>query len=89
MAKIDDLTVLTENEPIPYESKLLVYFIFNHSDEPIVLTTRFVAEKQVLIDWFTKAKEDKEIKIVVVWPGQYRSEAFVCNPEIALKAFGK
>lgn len=25
------------------------------------------------------------IKIVVVWPGQYRSEAFLCDPSVALE----
>ena len=33
----------------------------------------------------TLAKENPDIKVVVVWPGQYRSEAFLCDPTIALE----
>ena len=32
-----------------------------------------------------RAKENPDIKVVVVWPGQYRSEAFLCDPSIALE----
>ena len=35
--------------------------------------------------FFERAKENPDIKIVVVWPGQYRSEAFLCDPTIALE----
>ena len=89
MATIDKLTVLTDEHPIPYQSKMIVYFVFNDTESPVILTTRYVAEKDELIEWFVKAKKDKKIRIVAVWPGQYRSEAFVCNPKIALKEFSK
>ncbi|MBR4733160.1 MAG: hypothetical protein IK081_10375 [Lachnospiraceae bacterium] len=89
MATIDELTVLTDEHPIPYESKMIVYFVFNNTETPIILTTRYVAGKNELIEWLIKANKDPEIRIVAVWPGQYRSEAFVCDPKIALKAFGK
>lgn len=89
MSTIDELTVLTDEHPIPYESKLIVYFVFNNAETPIILTTRYVAEKNELIEWFKKAKKDKKIRIVAVWPGQYRSEAYICNPELALKSFGR
>ena len=89
MATIDELTVLTNKHPINYESRQIVYFVFNNTEEPLILTTRYVAEKKELIEWFGKAKKDKKIRIVAVWPGQYRSEAFVCNPEIALNSLGK
>lgn len=85
MARIDELTMLTDEHPIPYKSKKIVYFVFNHSETPIVLTTRYVAEKHELEDWFSKAIQDKQIRIVAVWPGIHRSEAFLCNPEIALE----
>ena len=45
MATIDELTVLTNEDPINYESKLIVYFVFNDTEEPVILTTRYVAEK--------------------------------------------
>ena len=35
--------------------------------------------------FFEQAKENPDIKIVVVWPGQYRSEAFLCDPTVALE----
>lgn len=35
--------------------------------------------------FFERAKENPDIKIVVVWPGQYRSEAFLCDPTVALE----
>ena len=35
--------------------------------------------------FFERAKENPGIKIVVVWPGQYRSEAFLCDPTVALE----
>ena len=35
--------------------------------------------------FFERAKENPDIKIVVVWPGQYRSEAFLCDPSVALE----
>ena len=35
--------------------------------------------------FFERAKKNPDIKIVVVWPGQYRSEAFLCDPTIALE----
>ena len=34
--------------------------------------------------FFERAKENPDI-IVVVWPGQYRSEAFLCDPTVALE----
>ena len=34
---------------------------------------------------FDRAKENPDIKIVVVWPGQYRSEAFLCDSTVALE----
>ncbi len=85
MDTITTITKLTEAEPINYESKLNVYFVFEPGKEPIIITTRYVADKKELIRWFERAKEDDKIKIVVVWPGQYRSEAFLCDPEIALE----
>lgn len=87
MATIDELAVLSEEDPISYESKLIVYFIVANNEAPIILSTKYVAEKKELIEWFRKAKEDEMIKIIAVWPGQYSSAAFVCDPEIALKAF--
>ena len=89
MATIDELAVLSDEDPIRYESRLIVYFIFADNVAPIILTTRHVAEKKELIEWFRKAKEDERIRIIVVWPGQYSSSAFVCDPKIALKAFEK
>ena len=35
--------------------------------------------------FFERVKENPDIKIVVVWPGQYRSEAFLCDPTVALE----
>ena len=35
--------------------------------------------------FFERAKENPDIKIAVVWPGQYRSEAFLCDPTVALE----
>ena len=35
--------------------------------------------------FFERAKENPDIKIVVVWLGQYRSEAFLCDPTVALE----
>lgn len=35
--------------------------------------------------FFERAKENPDIIIVVVWPGQYRSEAFPCDPTVALE----
>ena len=35
--------------------------------------------------FFERAKENPDIKIVVVWPGQCRSEAFLCDPTVALE----
>ena len=35
--------------------------------------------------FFERAKENPDIKVVVVWPGQYRSEAFLCDPSVALE----
>lgn len=35
--------------------------------------------------FFERAKENPDIKIVVVWPGRYRSEAFLCDPTVALE----
>ena len=72
MSKISDLTKLTQNCPISYASKMLVYFVFDHGKEPEILTTRYVAEKQMIAEWVKKATEDPEIKIVIVWPGNYR-----------------
>ena len=87
MSKIVELKKLISEDPIDYTSKLNVYFIFDGEKEPEILTTRYVADKQLLKSWFEKAKSDKKIRIVVVWPGQYRSEAFLCDPKIALKDF--
>lgn len=89
MAKIEELTVLTKEHPIPYTDKMIVYFVFDNTEEPIILTTRYVAEKKELADWFAKAVKDKNIRIVAVWPGMYRSEAFLCNPQLALKEFNR
>ena len=89
MATIEELRVLTDADPIRYESKLIVYFILTGNEAPVILTTRHVAEKKELIEWFRKAKEDEQIRIIAVWPGQYSSDAFVCAPEIALKTLEK
>ena len=35
--------------------------------------------------FFERAKENPDIKIVVVWPGQYRSEALLCDPTVVLE----
>ena len=85
MDTIATIHKLTTAEPICYESKLNVYFIFEPEKEPIIITTRYVADKKDLIRWFEQAKENPDIKIVVVWPGQYRSEAFLCDPTVALE----
>ena len=89
MASIDELRVLTDNEPIWYGDKMLVYFIFEGDREPVILTCRYVAERDLIIDWLKKSKKNKNIRIVIVWPGQWRSEAFLCDPVIALEQFRK
>ena len=87
MARIEDLTRLTSDHPIYYPDKKNVYFVFNDSNEPIILTTRYVDEKRELIRWFEMAKHSKRVRIVVTWPGQWRGEAFLCDPALALKGF--
>ena len=42
-------------------------------------------EQRTCALFFERAKENPDIKIVVVWPGQYRSEAFLCDPTVALE----
>ena len=48
-----------------------------------------MAERKEIIDWMKKAKKDKNVRIVIVWPGEWRSEAFLCDPVIALAQFHK
>lgn len=87
MASIDKLSILTSDKPIVYGDKLLVYFVFDGEKEPDILTCRYAAEREEIIRWLKLAKVDRRIRIVIVWPGEWRSEAFRCNPNTALNWF--
>lgn len=87
MAMINELNVLTKKMSVYYGDALLVYFIFEGDKEPVILACRYVAEKRAIIQWLKRAEMDSSIRIVIVWPGEWRSEAYLCDPAVALRKF--
>ena len=81
-----------------YEDKIILTFNYKDGSKTITLAEVEGSDLSVLgapraedlrrrssALFFERAKENPDIKIVVVWPGQYRSEAFLCDPTVALE----